>query len=105
MSHPTADAIYSEMRKEIPNISLSMVYRNLRLLTEEGEINELELVGNLSRFDGVTRPDYHFRYEKCGRVFDLDEKVNDAFNRGLPKRWAYRNTKIIFAKTFELSLA
>ncbi len=80
VSHPTADIVYSEMRKEIPNISLGTVYRNLRLLRDEGEIIELELAGNLSRFDGNTRPHYHFRCEKCGRVFDLEEGVDTSLN-------------------------
>jgi len=30
--HPTADWIYSEVRKLIPNISLGTVYRNLKVL-------------------------------------------------------------------------
>ena len=79
-SHPTADAVYSEMRREIPNISLGKVYRNLRLLKEEGEISELELASNLSRFDGNTRPHYHFRCDKCNRVFDLNEEYDNSLN-------------------------
>ena len=30
--HPTADMIYMDIRKEIPNISLGTVYRNLSYL-------------------------------------------------------------------------
>ena len=37
-SHPTADWIYTEVRKIIPNISLGTVYRNLSALAEENEI-------------------------------------------------------------------
>jgi Fur family transcriptional regulator, peroxide stress response regulator len=79
-SHPTADAVYTEMRKETPNISLGTVYRNLRLLKEEGEIAELELAGSLSRFDGFTHPHYHFRCEKCSRIFDLNEAYDTTLN-------------------------
>jgi Fur family peroxide stress response transcriptional regulator len=88
-SHPTADAVYTEMRKEIPSISLGTVYRNLRLLKEEGEINELELAGRLSRFDGYTRPHYHFRCEKCNRVFDLDEDVNSSLNERIAEKTGF----------------
>jgi len=35
-SHPTAEWIYEEVKKEIPNIGLATVYRNLRLLKEAG---------------------------------------------------------------------
>jgi len=75
-SHPTADWIYSEVRKEIPNISLGTVYRNLRLLSERGDILEIDLGGKLSRYDAYTENHYHFQCDKCGRVFDLNEAVN-----------------------------
>ena len=34
--HPTADMVYTDVRKEFPNISLGTVYRNLSLLSELG---------------------------------------------------------------------
>ena len=37
--HPTADMVYSDIRKIYPNISLGTVYRNLSLLSELGEIS------------------------------------------------------------------
>ena len=88
-SHPTADSVYIEMRKEMPSISLGTVYRNLRLLKEDGEINELELAGSLSRFDGQTRPHYHFRCEKCCRVFDLDENVDVSLNGRIAEKTGF----------------
>jgi len=75
-SHPTADWVYNEVRKKIPNISLGTVYRNLRLLAESGEILELDMCGSLSRFDARHDNHYHFRCKKCGGVFDVDEQVN-----------------------------
>jgi len=75
-SHPTADWIYSDVRKEIPNISLGTVYRNLKLLWQSGEISEMDFSGTFSRFDGNPDNHYHFRCERCGRVFDVDEPVN-----------------------------
>ena len=57
-THPTAEWIYEEVKKEIPNISLGTVYRNLRLLGESGEILQLDLCGSLSRFDCRTANHY-----------------------------------------------
>ena len=37
--HPTADMIYTDIRKEYPNISLGTVYRNLALLSDLGRSN------------------------------------------------------------------
>ncbi len=75
-SHPGADWVYDQVRKEIPNISLGTVYRNLRLLSQSGEIRELEIPGSASRFDGRTIDHHHLICEKCGRIFDLDEGID-----------------------------
>ncbi len=69
-SHPTASCIYEEVRKEVPNISLGTVYRNLGLLKQEDKILELDLAGSLSRFDGDTRSHYHFSVSSVG-VFSM----------------------------------
>ena len=43
-SHPTVEQVYQQVRKEIPNISLGTVYRNLKLLKQELQILKLSLV-------------------------------------------------------------
>lgn len=68
--HPTAERLYEEAKKEIPNISLGTVYRNLRLLVEHGEVLEL-ITPTCSRFDGDVSEHYHFTCRACGRVLDL----------------------------------
>jgi Fur family transcriptional regulator, peroxide stress response regulator len=75
-SHPGADWVYDEVRKEIPNISLGTVYRNLRSLAQAGEIRELDIPGSASRFDGSTTKHHHLICEKCGSIFDLDEDID-----------------------------
>ena len=75
-SHPGADWIYEQVKKEIPNISMGTIYRNLRLLVENGEVKEINIPGIPSRFDGNTYDHHHLLCEKCGRIFDLDEFVD-----------------------------
>jgi Fe2+ or Zn2+ uptake regulation protein len=75
-SHPTADWIYEEAKKEIPHISKGTVYRNLKVLQENGQVSELNLDGTVSRFEAKRENHYHFRCERCGRVFDVDEPVD-----------------------------
>ncbi|MDY7019245.1 MAG: transcriptional repressor [Chloroflexota bacterium] len=75
-SHPTGGWIYNEVRKEIPDISLGTVYRNLKVLRKKGEILELEYGNTFRRFDGNRHKNYHFRCEKCGRVFNVDEPID-----------------------------
>jgi len=79
-SHPTADQIYEEVRKQIPSISKGTVYRNLQVLNEEGLVSELNLNGTLSRFEVKQVDHYHFRCERCGRVFDVGYPVDQELN-------------------------
>ena len=91
-SHPSAEGVYMRVKREIPHISLGTVYRNLRLLKEEGDIVELELAGTLSRFDGNTQPHYHFRCEQCGRIFDVDEPVDKAIDKKVAQNTGFKIT-------------
>jgi Fe2+ or Zn2+ uptake regulation protein len=78
--HPTADWIYDQVRKVIPNISLGTVYRNLNLLIEEGLIREVNIQGTASaRYDANLEPHHHFICLICNSVYDLPfskEKIN-----------------------------
>lgn len=50
--HPTAEMVYEAVRKQLPEISLGTVYRNLQLLVEEGLAREIGRGRGGSRFDG-----------------------------------------------------
>ena len=76
-SHPTADAIYDEVRKQIPKISKGTVYRNLKVLKEAGKIREINLSGTVSRYEAAYSSHYHFRCVNCDRVIDLDGPTLD----------------------------
>ena len=69
--HPTADMLYTSIRKEFPNISLGTVYRNLNLLAEIGEIQKLNFGSGADHFDARTVPHYHFICKCCHQVSDL----------------------------------
>lgn len=69
--HPTADAVYTSIREEIPNISLGTVYRNLRLLVEQGELLSLNMGDGKEHFDGNVNKHYHFICNCCGFVYDI----------------------------------
>ncbi len=74
--HPTADMIYTSIRREYPNISLGTVYRNLSLLVELGEIQKITTDG-ADRFDAKVIPHSHFICKKCGCVVDVMVPVED----------------------------
>ncbi len=69
--HPTAEVVYSEIRKEYPNISLGTVYRNLSLLTELGEIQKISCGDDREHYDADTSTHSHFICSNCHAVIDL----------------------------------
>jgi Fur family ferric uptake transcriptional regulator len=76
MDHPTADWVYRQARRRLPRISLGTVYRNLKKLSEEGLIREVQIAGQTTRFDANTGLHYHIRCLRCGRVNDLPISVD-----------------------------
>ncbi len=90
--HPNADWVYEQVKSEIPNISMGTVYRDLRLLANAGEIQQLDIVGTASRFDGNTKSHYHFRCERCGRIYDLDEAVDQSIEEKVARKTGFKIT-------------
>jgi len=75
-SHPTADWVYYKARKNIPNISLGTVYRNLKQLTEQGVIRTIH-DGSIARFDWNIDPHDHMKCTSCGRMEDIELPNDD----------------------------
>ncbi len=73
-THPTANWIYNEVRKEIPNISLGTVYRNLSQLSENGDILSINIGDGVERFDGDIKPHIHLCCTRCNTVIDVPVK-------------------------------
>ncbi|MDY0267219.1 MAG: transcriptional repressor [Methanimicrococcus sp.] len=96
-SHPTAEAVYAEVSKDIPTISLSTVYRNLNLMAEDGDILKFE-VGNEAHFDADTSFHHHVYCKLCKCVFDLHDKEIANYikeNARIPN-FEIENTNLIF---------
>lgn len=70
--HPTADQVYSALKKDNPNLSLGTVYRNLNLLSDMGMLMKIRIADGSDRFDGRTDAHYHMVCEKCSRVYDVE---------------------------------
>jgi len=88
--HLTADQIYDEVRKGIPNISKGTVYRNLKVLRELGLVSELNLNDTVSRFEAKRDDHYHFRCERCGQVVDVDEPIDEELDRRIAERTGFK---------------
>ena len=71
--HPSAEWIYTQLKAEIPDLSMGTVYRNLNLFKAQGLAVSVATVKGVERFDGNTDPHVHFICSDCDAVIDLME--------------------------------
>ena len=79
-SHPTAYMVYEQVKKEIPNISLGTVYRNLNSLCENRLIRKLAIPNDNDRFDKLDSH-CHLYCTMCHTVIDLNNDLLDKFDK------------------------
>lgn len=69
--HMTAEQIFFEARRHMPSISLGTVYRNLKQMSDTGEIKQIHIAEGPDRYDKNTGPHEHMQCIKCGALDDL----------------------------------
>lgn len=80
-THPDAEWVYNNVKKDFPNISLGTVYRNLVMLKDEGKIQSVGVVNGCERFDGNVFEHSHFICRKCGRIIDVSKSFAVYINK------------------------
>ena len=70
-AHPTANWIYTQVREQLPKISLGTVYRNLSALAASGEILAIDVGDGFEHYDGDVSPHLHLSCRECGGIEDL----------------------------------
>ena len=89
-TNPTASEVFDMVRKRLPRIGLGTVYRNLELMAENDMIRKIEVGGTQNRYDAITKPHYHIRCSRCGKVDDIDVEINDDLVKGAAKSCLYQ---------------
>ena len=72
-AHPSAETVFTQLKAEIPDLSMGTVYRNLNLFKQQGLAASVATVKGVERFDGNTEPHVHFICQECDAVIDLME--------------------------------
>ena len=73
--HPSAEELHKLVQRELPNISLGTIYRNLEQLAQKGAITVIEEAGAQRLYDGNPKPHYHVKCLQCGKVSDVPKKA------------------------------
>ncbi len=78
-AHPSAEMVFTDLKQEIPDLSMGTVYRNLSLFKQQGLATSVATVKGVERFDGNIEPHVHFICTDCDAVIDLmDMEVPDS---------------------------
>ena len=69
--HPTAEIVFSKVRKHLKTISLDTVYRTIATFEENGLIMKIQLVDNTTRYDINLTVHHHLICSRCKKVVDF----------------------------------
>ncbi len=70
--HPTADEVFSRVKKTMPTISLATVYNCLEKLVECGLVRQVNRDRESTRYCANLKEHGHFYCRECGSVHDID---------------------------------
>ena len=95
-THPSAEVVYKEVKKKLPNISQGTVYRVLNNFKDKGEVLAIDTKDNV-HFDADISDHAHFICEKCGNVFDVSDECSKC---GILKN---KKTKVGSIKNYKIN--
>lgn len=98
--HPTAEIIYTELKKDNPGLSLGTVYRNLNFLADTKMIRKLDVGQTTVHFDADLSAHHHFICNECQQVFDIfydDELISNDVQKQTEHR--IEKTDLVFSGT------
>jgi Fur family peroxide stress response transcriptional regulator len=71
-NHPSAEDIYSEVKKKYPMMSFATVYNTLEALRNQGNIQELKIDPDRKRYDPDTTYHHHLICTRCKKIADIN---------------------------------
>jgi len=70
-THPSADEVLAEARKQLPSISVATIYNTLHLFVKHGLLRTLELSPSHTVYDPCMEPHHHFIDDQTGHIQDI----------------------------------
>jgi Fur family peroxide stress response transcriptional regulator len=87
--HPSADQIFQGVRRRIPGISHTTVYRVLELLVNLGLARRTGNPGSTTRYDPNLQRHHHLICSSCERISDLEDPSLDSMTLPEPERTGF----------------
>ena len=80
-AHATAEEVYECVVQSHPTISKATVYRNMKQLSESGELVNVGSFYGSTRYDHICDEHYHFICEDCKRLTDVEGDFTDVVKK------------------------
>ena len=94
-THPSADDVYSNVRRTCPTVSRATVYNTLNLLAEKGVIKTQILRGGGLVFDANAQRHHHFIDEETGRIYDVPWEAIKVRGEGALTEFEVREVQVV----------
>ena len=75
--HPSAEAVYQQVKKKFAMISLGTVYKTLEKFYEVGLIQKVSPITEVARYEAKTGPHHHMVCLQCQSILDADCTVDE----------------------------
>lgn len=102
-THLTAEEIYDRIRDTDQRISIATVYRNLRLLEEQGTVEKVYVADDSLSYYELSENDqphshHHLVCRKCGRIFDFEADLLESLEKMIEetKGFSIEDHRVIF---------
>ena len=69
--HPSAEAVFKDLKDDHPSLSMNTIYLNLESFVNKGLISRANFLHKFARYDGDTKPHPHFVCVRCQKIIDL----------------------------------
>jgi Fur family ferric uptake transcriptional regulator len=72
--------VLDQAREQLPTLNAATVYRNVKMLLDEGWLRRVDLAGDISRFESHElsgNRSQHFQCTRCKRVFTVSRDLGD----------------------------
>ena len=100
--HMTVEEIYNLIKKHDEKISIATVYRNLRLLEEQGVVKKVIMTEDAPIFfelcDSDAHTHHHLVCSHCGKIIDFDEDLLDSLEKIIEEKKGFliKDHRVVF---------
>jgi len=93
------EEVWDIARKEVKNLGLATVYRNIKSLVEDGVLVSVQLINEPPRYEIAGKGHHHhFRCNECNKVYELEGCIHNV-EKLVPRGYSVQVHHLLFYGT------